>query len=156
MKRTFIAALLAVAALSANAEQKLRVIELGNPNATEEDRQKGQAELAARKEADKIPTAEAKDFMERLSNSVYRATSQLDEPADAVQRRIQAREFDALHTEGAKFGFVFTRFHSCNEAATSANTWWQGLIANNERQFKSGYQDYERTLKECQQAIDKG
>ncbi|MQU24568.1 hypothetical protein GHO35_26055 [Pseudomonas helleri] len=146
MKRTFIAALLAGAALSAQAEQKLRVIDLGGPNSPTQSVQPVNTVSVA-------TAAEAADFMSRLDSAVERGNDQiLSGQIDPVQRRKQAQALAALQAEGEKFGVLFTPFHKCNEAAISAASTWQGLIGGNARQFENGFNDYEKDREACLQA----
>lgn len=147
MKRTFIAVFLACAALSSQAAEKLRVIDLGSPDT---DTKSAQPALKSSATA-----AEAKDFMARLNATVERGNAQiLSGQIDPIKRRKQAQALAALQSEGEKFGVLFTPFHKCNEAAISANSSWQGLIGNNARQFENGIDSYEIERKACLQAVN--
>lgn len=144
MKRIFIAALLTGAALSSQAGEKLRIIDLSEPNTTQSAQPKPAASATAK---------EAKDFITRLHAAVERGNAQiLSGKIDPVQRRKQAQDLAALQNEGEKFGVLFTPFHKCNEAAISAASSWQGLIGNNSRQFDNGMDSYDSERQACLEA----
>lgn len=145
MKRTFIAALLACVALSAQAEEKLRIIDLSSPDSSTKRTQPIKTTASA-------TASEARDFMARLDATVDRGNDQIRSgQVDPVQRRKQAQALAALQIEGEKFGVLFTPFHKCNEAAISAASTWQGLIGGNTRQFENGFNDYEEDREACLQ-----
>ncbi len=146
MKRTFIVALLACAALTSQAEEKLQIIELGAPD--------GGRRTALPPTTSTATADEAKDFIKRLDATVERGSAQIRrEQVNAIERRKQAQDLAALKNEGEKFGVLFTPFHKCNEAAINAASSWQGLIFNDIRQFENGLNGYEDGRKECLQAI---
>src|SRR5450830_204995 len=124
MKRMFTATLLACAALNCTAAEKLRIIDLSEPDAAQNTQQKQAA------------SSEAKDFIARLEAAVERGNAQiLSGKVDPVARRKQAQDLAALQSEGEKFGVLFTPFHKCNEASISAASAWQGLLGSNKQQF---------------------
>jgi hypothetical protein len=145
MKRTLIAALLAGAALSAHAEEKLKIIDLSDANSSKPSQ--------AAKVTATATASEAKDFIARLNAAVEKGHSQVRSgKIDSVQLRKQAQSLAALQTEGEKFGVLFTPFHKCNEAAISASSSWQGLIGNNQSQFENGFNSYNKERDACIQA----
>lgn len=150
MKRTYIAALLISAALPAFAQEKLRIIDLGEPEPATTQAISEPAPSAA------TPTAgQARAFIERLNATVDRGMEQLRNPQiDPVQRRRQAQALAALQDEAQRFGVLFTPFHKCNEAAIDAASSWQGLIGNNAKQFDSAYDNYQKSEAECREAAD--
>lgn len=150
MKRTYIAVLLACAVLPALAQEKLRIIDLGEPEPPATQAPSAPAQPAA------VPTSEqARGFIERLNATVDRGMEQLRDPKiDPVQRRRQAQALAALQDEAQRFGVLFTPFHKCNEAAIDAASSWQGLIGNNAKQFDSAYDSYLKSEAECREAAE--
>lgn len=142
MKRIFIGALLAGAALSSQAGEKLRIIDLSEPTTT--------AQSTQPKPPTSATASDAKDFIARLGAAVERGNAQIRSgKIDPVLRRKQAQDLAALQSEGEKFGVLFTPFHKCNEAAISAATSWQGLIGNNARQFENSMDSYDNERQDC-------
>lgn len=146
MKRIFIAALLAGAALNCAAAEKLRIIDLSEPGTTQN---------TPPKQATTPTSKEAKDFITRLDAAVARGNAQiLSGKIDPVARRKQAKDLTALQNEGEKFGVLFTPFHKCNEASISASSSWQGLLGGNSQQFKNGVDSYDKERQACLDALD--
>lgn len=146
MKRIFIAALLAGAALNCAAAEKLRIIDLSEPGDTQSAQPKQGASPTIR---------EANDFIARLDAAVERGNAQiLSGKVDPVARRKQAQDLAALQNEGEKFGVLFTPFHKCNEASISAALAWQGLLGSNKRQFDSGTDSYDKERQACLDAAN--
>ncbi|MHA4978039.1 hypothetical protein ACX0K2_16285 [Pseudomonas extremorientalis] len=146
MKRIFIAALLASAALNCSAAEKLRIIDLSEPDA---------AQSTPQNQVASPTSSEAKDFITRLDAAVERGNAQiLSGKVDPVARRKQAQDLAALQSEGEKFGVLFTPFHKCNEASISAASAWQGLLGSNKRQFDNGIDSYEKERQACLDAVN--
>jgi len=142
MKRIFIAALLTGVTLSSQAAEKLRVIDLSEPNASTQSAQPAPKASAT--------AGDAKDFIVRLDAVVERGYAQIRSgKVDPVQRRKQAQDLTAPQNEGEKFGVLFTPYHKCNEAGISAASSWQGLIFNNARQFENGMDSYDKERQAC-------
>lgn len=142
MKRIFITALLTGAALSSQAAEKLRIIDLSEPTSTSQTTQPMPKASAT--------ASDAKDFIARLDAAVERGNAQIRSGnIDPVKRRKQAQDLAALQTEGEKFGVLFTPFHKCNNAAISAASSWQGLIGNNASQFENGMDSYDNERQAC-------
>jgi hypothetical protein len=152
MKRICLVGLLAWAALPAIGQEKLRIIDLGEPDPTTSQAPSEPSPTAP------TPTAgQALAFIERLSATVEKGMEQLSNPqADPNQRRRQAQALAALEDEAQRFGVLFTPFHKCNEAAIDAASAWQGLIANDAKRFDSAFDSYAKAETECREAADQG
>lgn len=146
MKRIFIAAMLAGAALSSQAAERLRVIDLSASDTTQSAQAKPTASASK---------SDAKDFITRLDAAVERGNTQIRSgKVDPIERRKQAQALAALEDEGGKFGVLFTPFHKCNEASISASSSWQGLIGNNAQQFENGIDSYDKERQACLEAAN--
>ncbi|WP_339385062.1 hypothetical protein [Pseudomonas sp. MF6747] len=152
MKRICLAGLLACAALPAIGEEKLRIIDLGEPDPTTNQI------TSEPKPPATAPTArQALAFIERLRSTVEKGMEQLRSPqADPTLKRRQAQALAALEDEAQRFGVLFTPFHKCNEAAIDAASAWQGLIANDAKRFDNAFDSYAKAETECREAADQG
>ncbi|EKT4569584.1 hypothetical protein QEM43_005345 [Pseudomonas putida] len=154
MKRMFGVFFCLGLALTANAEQKLRVIDLGSdepvsPEAAEQWRKHTEAQEAAAK----ITPDEAMQFMQRLSETVDHGHAQAKTGAmDGKAIRNQAIALSKLQEEGSRYRVLFARFNSCGVASSDADLSWQGLIHNNTAQFVEYHQKYVVAATECIQA----
>lgn len=150
MKRICLAGLLACAALPAIGQEKLRIIDLGEPDPTADQITSEPIPPAT------APTArQALAFIERLSSTLEKGMEQLRSPqADPTLKRRQAQALGALEDEAQRFGVLFTPFHKCNEAAIDAASAWQGLIANDAKRFDNAFDSYTKAETECREAAD--
>ncbi|ATR83790.1 hypothetical protein CS390_15190 [Pseudomonas sp. HLS-6] len=154
MKRTFGAVFCLGLALAANAEEKLRVIDLspGGP-VSAEAAERGRKQIEAQKAAARITPDEAMQFMQRLSETVDKGHAQAKTGAmDGKAIRNQAIALNKLQDEGARFRVLFAPFVSCGDASSDAALSWQGLIGGNKEQFVEYHQKYIVAAMECIQA----
>ncbi|SCZ75911.1 MULTISPECIES: hypothetical protein [unclassified Pseudomonas] len=154
MKRIFGLTLCLLATSMAQAEQKLRVIDLGDDApVSAEAAERGRQAIAAQEAAKKIKPEEARDFLKRLNKTVeHGQTLALSGAMDGKQAREQAIALKKLMDESDRFGSLFAPFAKCRSAAIDANTSWQGMISQNVRQYSEGNTSYQANAKECAQA----
>ncbi|MCO7537507.1 hypothetical protein NJH24_22350 [Pseudomonas asiatica] len=154
MKRKFGVFFCLWLALTANAEEKLRVIDLGSDEpVSAEAAERGRKYTEAQEAAAKITPDEAMQFMQRLSETVDKGHAQAKTGAmDGKAIRNQAIALNNLQEEGARYRVMFARFKSCGDASSDAAFSWQGLIGSNTAQFVEYHQKYIAAATECIQA----
>ena len=154
MKRIFGLTLCLLAASMAQAEQKLRVIDLGDDApVSAEAAERGRQAIAAQEAAKRIEPEEARDFLKRLNETVDRGqTLALSGSMDDKQARDQAIALKKLMDESERFGSLFAPFAKCRSAAIDATTSWQGMILHNARQYSVNHTSYQAAAKECAKA----
>lgn len=155
MKRMFGAVFCLGLALAANAEEKLRVIDL-SPDApvSAEAVERGRKQIEAQEAAAKITPDEALQFIQRLKETMDNAQEQIKAGAmDGKAQREHAIALNKLHEEGGRFGGLFAPFKSCGDASSDAALSWQGLIGSNEDQYVEYFQKYVAASAECIQAV---
>lgn len=154
MKRMLAFALLALSVLSAQAEQKLKVIDL-TPDSppTAEQLERAKQYQAEQEAAAKIPPKEAKEFMMRLVSTVDQGLELAQSgKINAVQLRNQAIALNKLQDEGARFGGLFAPFNECNKASIGAAMSWQSLIARDVEKFTQYHSNYQDSVIACLKA----
>jgi len=154
MKRTFGAIFCLGLALIANAEEKLRVIDLA-PDApvSAEAAERGRKYLEAQEAAAKITPDEAMQFMQRLRETMDSGHEQIRAGAmDGKAIRNHSIALNKLEEEGVRFGGPFAPFQSCGTASTDAALSWRGLVTSNQAQFVEYFQKYIAASNECIQA----
>lgn len=154
MKRIFGTVFCFALAVTANAEDKLRVIDLA-PDApvSAEAAERGRKYVEAQEAAAKITPDEALQFMQRLKETMDDGQEQIRAGTmDGKALREKAIALNKLHDEGGRFGGPFAPFKSCGDASNDAAFSWRGLIGNNEDQYVEYYQKYIAAATECIQA----
>lgn len=154
MKRMFGTVFCLVLAVTANAEEKLRVIDLA-PDApiSAEAAERGRQYVEAQEAAAKITPDEALEFVHRLRKAMNATQEQIEAGAmDEKAQREHAIALNKLHEEGGRFGGPFAPFKSCGNASSDAAMSWQGLIRHNEDQYVEYFQKYLAAADECIQA----
>lgn len=154
MKRMFGAVFCLGLTLAANADEKLRVIDLA-PDApvSAEAAERGRKYMEAQEAAAKITPDEAMQFMQRLSETMDAGHEQIRAGAmDGKAIRMHSIALNKLQEEGARFRVPFAPFKSCGDASSDAALSWQGLVGNSQNQFVEYYQKYIAASKECIQA----
>ncbi len=154
MKRMFGVLFCLGLALTANAEEKLRVIDLApDAPASAEAAERGRRYTEAQEAAAKITPDEAMQFMQRLSETVDQGHAQAKSGAmDGRAIRNQAIALNNLENEGERYRVMFARFKSCGDASSNAAFSWQGLIGSNTAQLVEYHQKYIAAASECVQA----
>lgn len=151
MKRTIGAVFCLWLTLTANAEEKLRVIDLapGGP-VSAEAAERGRKYVEAQEAAAKITPDEAMEFMRRLNQAVDNGHAQAKTGAmDGKAIRNQAIVLNKLQDEGSRFRVLFAPFKSCGDASSDAAFSWQGLVGGNQEQLVEYHQKYIAAAMEC-------
>jgi hypothetical protein len=156
VKRIFGLALCLTAVSTAQAEPKLRLIELSDDRPlSAEDADHSKHFMAVQEAAQKIKPEEARDFLKRLNETVEQGqTMAASSTMDSKQARNHAIALGKLKNEGEHFGVMLAPFAKCNSAAINAASSWQGLIFNNEQQYSNGHTSYQAAAKECAKAAN--
>ena len=151
MKRMFGTAFCLVLAVAANAEDKLRVIDLSpDAPASAEAVERGRKQIEAQNAAARLTPDEAMQFMQRLSETVDSGHAQAKTGTmDGKAIRNQAIALNKLQDEGSRFRVMFAPFKSCGDASSDAALSWQGLIGSNQEQFVEYHQKYIAAAMEC-------
>ncbi|QNH77111.1 hypothetical protein GGD92_02155 [Pseudomonas protegens] len=154
MKRIFGLTLCLLAASMAQAEQKLRVIDLGDDvPVSAEAAERGRQAIAAQEAAKKIKPEEARDFLKRLNKAVEHGQNLAKSGTmDSKQAREQAIALNKLQDESDRFGSLFAPFAKCRSAAIDAASSWQGMIFKDARQYSEDNTSYQANAKECAKA----
>ena len=154
MKRIFGLSLCLLAASMAQAEQKLRVIDLGGDEpVSAEAAERGRQAIAAQEAAKKIKPEEARDFLKRLNKTVDKGqTLARSGTMNGKQARDQAIALNKLMDEADRFGTLFAPFAKCRSAAIDAASSWQGMISQDAREYSNNHMSYLSAAKECAQA----
>ncbi|AZC23241.1 hypothetical protein [Pseudomonas sessilinigenes] len=154
MKRIVGLTLCLLAASMAHAEQKLRVIDLSDDApVSAEAAERGRQAMAAQEAAKKIKPEVARDFLKRLNKAVEHGQNlALSGSMDGKQAREQAIALRKLQDESDQFGSLFAPFAKCRAAAIDAAMSWQGMIAQDVRQYSENNTSYQANAKECAQA----
>ncbi|NAN55282.1 hypothetical protein EX349_29250 [Pseudomonas protegens] len=154
MKRIFGLTLCLLAASMAQAEQKLRVIDLSDDApVSAEAAERGKKYMADQEVAAKIKPEEAREFLKRLNKTVERGQNlALSGTMDGKQAREQAIALNKLQDESERFGALFAPFAKCRSAAIDAASSWQGMIFKDARRYSESNTSYQANAKECAQA----
>lgn len=154
MKRTVGLTLCLLAAPMVHAEQKLRILDLGDDwpvitEATEREKQAGAAQEATKK----TQSEQARDFLKRLNEAVERGQKlALSGTMDSKQARDQANALRKLMDESGRFGTLYAPLAKCQSAAVDANTSWQGMISKDVDQYSKKHASYQAAARECAKA----
>ncbi|MCY7264382.1 hypothetical protein [Pseudomonas protegens] len=154
MKKIFGLTLCLLSASMAQAEQKLRVIDLSDDApVSAEAAERGRQAIAAQEAAKKIKPKEARDFLKRLNKTVEKGqTMAASGIMDDEQARDQAIALKKLRDEADRFGTLFAPFAKCRLAALNAESSWQGMISQDAREYSNDHMSYLSAAKECAKA----
>ncbi|GLO23538.1 hypothetical protein [Pseudomonas putida] len=144
-------------ALVANAEPKLKVIDLGSEApVSAEAAERGRKYIEAQEAAARITPDEALEFISRLKAVMEEGHElTISGGMDAKAQRNHAIALNKLSDEGDRFGGPLAQFKSCGDAASDAAFSWQGMIGRNQDQFGEYFTKYVAASNECVQAAHK-
>lgn len=154
MKRIVGLTLCLLAASMAHAEQKLRIIELGDDTpVSAEAAERGRQAIAAQEAAKKIKPEEALEFLQRLVTTVKHGHDLARSGTmNSKQSRDQAIALNKLQSESHRFTGVFAPFVDCYSAASDASNSWQGMIFGKTQEFIDYHKSYLANAAKCAKA----
>lgn len=154
MKRIVGLTLCLLAVSMAHAEQKLRVIDLSDDApVSAEAAERGRQAIAAQEAAKKIKPEEAREFLQRLIETVDYGHDLIQSGTmNGKQSRDQAIALNKLQDESDRFGSLFAPFAKCRSAASDAAMSWQGLIFKKAEEFIDYHKSYLANAALCAKA----